>query len=276
MDYYQRLHNNYYEIGPLCVGLDPHPHYISAWNLEPDIAGLKEFVARCIEAFLPAAGIVKPQVALFEMYGSEGFKILESAITALREAGIVVIADAKRGDIGSTMQAYAHSWFNSAVSPLASDAVTVSPYLGSESLNVMGQAIKQFNTGIFALTATSNPDAQLFQDAQTQQGISVAQSVVNWATKVNDDLPHPAVGIVVGATREHNLDLHDFQGPILIPGMGVQGGTSDSLKKNFKEQIGKQLLIPTMSRSLLTSGPSVSVLTSTIVGYNRELGNFLL
>ncbi|WP_156448476.1 orotidine-5'-phosphate decarboxylase, partial [Mycobacterium sp. NAZ190054] len=114
--------------GPLCLGIDPHPELLRAWGLSTDAAGLAAFSETCVTAFADFA-VVKPQVAFFETYGSAGYAVLERTIAALREAAVLVLADAKRGDIGSTMAAYAAAWAGD--STLATDAVTASPYLGT-------------------------------------------------------------------------------------------------------------------------------------------------
>ncbi len=114
--------------GPLCLGIDPHPELLRAWDLPTTAGGLAAFCDICVDAFSDFA-VVKPQVAFFEAYGSAGFAVLERTIAALHSAGALVIADAKRGDIGSTMAAYAAAWAGD--STLAADAVTASPYLGS-------------------------------------------------------------------------------------------------------------------------------------------------
>ncbi|ETZ89849.1 orotidine 5'-phosphate decarboxylase [Mycobacteroides abscessus MAB_030201_1075] len=114
------------------MGIDPHPELLRAWGFDADAAGLARFSDICVEAFADVA-IVKPQVAFFESHGAAGYSVLERAIAGLRDAGVLVLADAKRGDIGSTMAAYAQAWLGD--SPLSSDAVTASPYLGFGSLS---------------------------------------------------------------------------------------------------------------------------------------------
>ncbi len=122
-----RLRSAIADRGRLCVGIDPHPALLDAWGLPRTAEGLETFAEICVEAFTGEVGLVKPQVAFFEAYGSAGFAVLERTISVLRDAGTLVVADAKRGDIGSTMDAYAQAWLGD--SPLASDSVTVSPYL---------------------------------------------------------------------------------------------------------------------------------------------------
>ena len=134
--------------GPLCLGIDPHPELLSAWGLPVSADGVAAFSDICVEAFAGFA-IVKPQVAFFEAYGSAGFAVLERTIARLQEAGVLVLADAKRGDIGSTMAAYAQAWAGD--SPLAADAVTASPYLGFGSLQPLLDVAAAHGRGVFVL-----------------------------------------------------------------------------------------------------------------------------
>ena len=163
--------------GPLCLGIDPHPELLRAWDLPATADGLAAFCDTCIEAFSGFA-VVKPQVAFFEAYGAAGFAVLERAIAALRSAGALVLADAKRGDIGSTMAAYATAWAGD--SPLAADAVTASPYLGFGSLRPLLEAAAAHDRGVFVLAATSNPEGATVQRA-TFDGRTVSQLVVDQA-----------------------------------------------------------------------------------------------
>ncbi|MGB3664669.1 orotidine-5'-phosphate decarboxylase, partial [Mycolicibacter algericus] len=139
--------------GPLCLGIDPHPELLADWGLPATADGLAAFSDTCVTAFAGFA-VVKPQVAFFEAYGSAGYLVLERTIAALREAGVLVLADAKRGDIGSTMAAYAAAWAGE--SPLAADAVTASPYLGFGSLRPLLDTAAAHRRGVFVLAATSN------------------------------------------------------------------------------------------------------------------------
>lgn len=132
------------ERGPLCLGIDPHPELLRAWDLPATADGLAAFCDTCVEAFSGFA-VVKPQVAFFEAYGAAGFSVLERTIAALRSAGVLVLADAKRGDIGTTMAGYAAAWAGD--SPLAADAVTASPYLGFGSLRPLLEAAAAHDRG---------------------------------------------------------------------------------------------------------------------------------
>ncbi|MCW2553081.1 MAG: orotidine 5-phosphate decarboxylase, partial [Mycobacterium sp.] len=148
--------------GPLCLGIDPHPELLTAWGLPVDVAGLNAFCDVCVAAYSGFA-IVKPQVAFFESYGAAGYSVLETTIAELRDAGVLVLADAKRGDIGTTMAAYAAAWAGD--SPLACDAVTASPYLGFGSLRPLLDTAAAHDRGVFVLAATSNPEGASVQCA---------------------------------------------------------------------------------------------------------------
>lgn len=241
--------------GRLCVGIDPHPALLDAWGLPRSADGLEAFAEICVEAFVGEVAVVKPQVAFFEAYGSAGYAVLERTITVLRDAGTLVIADAKRGDIGSTMSAYAQSWLG-AESPLSADAVTVSPYLGFDSLRETFALAADNGRGVFVLARTSNPEGAGLQGARTSDR-SVAQSVVDGAADVDRD-GLDTVGLVVGATRDHGLDLSEFGGPILAPGLGAQGAGVDDLAQIFTGS--RELLLPNSSRGVLGAGPSVGAL----------------
>ena len=144
--------------GPLCVGIDPHEHLLTEWGLDASAAGAREFGLRVVDAAAGRVGIVKPQVSFFERYGSAGFAALEDVLAAARAAGLLVIADAKRGDIGTTMDAYARAWLTPG-SPLEADAMTVSPFLGVGSLRDTFRFALENGKGVFVLAATSNPEA---------------------------------------------------------------------------------------------------------------------
>jgi orotidine-5'-phosphate decarboxylase len=242
--------------GPLCLGIDPHPELLRAWGLPEDAYGLARFADACVDAFAGFA-VVKPQVAFFEAYGSAGYAVLERTIAALRDAGALVLADAKRGDIGSTMAAYAAAWAGD--SPLAVDAVTASPYLGFGSLCPLLDTAAAHQRGVFVLATTSNPEGVHVQRADVG-GRTVAQSIVDAVAAVNRKaLPAPgSVGVVVGATAQHIPDLSDLGGPVLVPGVGAQGGRAEALAGLGGAPSG--LLLPAVSREVLRAGPDVAAL----------------
>ena len=245
--------------GPLCLGIDPHPELLRAWDLPTTADGLAAFCDICIEAYSGFA-VVKPQVAFFEAYGAAGFAVLERTITALRSAGVLVLADAKRGDIGSTMAAYAAAWVGD--SPLAADAVTASPYLGFGSLRPLLEAAAAHDRGVFVVAASSNPEGATVQRAAFD-GRTVAQLIVDQAALVNREANRSAtgiepgyVGVVVGATAFEVPNLSDLGGPVLVPGVGVQGGRPEALAGLGGAAAGQ--LLPAVAREVLRAGPSVS------------------
>ena len=247
--------------GPLCLGIDPHPELLRAWDLPATADGLAAFCDACVEAFADFA-VVKPQVAFFEAYGSPGYAVLERTIAALRSAGVLVLADAKRGDIGTTMAAYAAAWASD--SPLASDAVTASPYLGFGSLRPLLEAAAAHDRGVFVLAATSNPEGATVQRA-TFDGRTVAQSVIDQAALVNREANRSAdpaepgsVGVVLGATVFQPPDVSRLGGPVLVPGVGVQGGRPDALAGLGGALPGQ--LLPAVAREVLRAGPGVGEL----------------
>ncbi|EME17473.1 orotidine-5'-phosphate decarboxylase [Rhodococcus triatomae] len=253
--------------GRLCVGIDPHPPLLDAWGLPRTAQGVAAFADICVEAFAGEVALVKPQVAFFEAYGSAGYAALERTVRGLREAGSLVVADAKRGDIGSTMSAYAQAWLAEG-SPLVSDAVTVSPYLGFGSLEPAVTLATETGRGLFALARTSNPEGGDLQRSVTAEGPSVAQSIVDAAVAQNRD-GNDTIGLVVGATRGHGLDLSEFAGPILAPGLGAQGATVRDLADIFDGS--RELLLPNTSRDVLKAGPTVSALRAAALRVRDEV-----
>jgi orotidine-5'-phosphate decarboxylase len=247
--------------GPLCLGIDPHPELLRAWDLPATADGLAAFCDACVEAFAGFA-VVKPQVAFFEAYGSAGYAVLERTIAALRSAGVLVLADAKRGDIGTTMAAYAAAWAGD--SPLAADALTASPYLGFGSLRPLLETAAAHDRGVFVLAATSNPEGATVQRA-TFDGRTVAQLVIDQAALVNREANRSAdpaepgsVGVVLGATVFQPPDVSGLGGPVLVPGVGAQGGRPEALAGLGGALPGQ--LLPAVAREVLRAGPDVAEL----------------
>ncbi len=247
------------ERGRLCAGIDPHPALLEKWGLPVSTGGVARFGDICVEALGPVAGVVKPQVAFFEAFGSAGMAALESVIAGCRAAGAIVIADAKRGDIGSTMDAYTRAWLDDA-SPLCADAVTVSPYLGFGSLQPAIDQAQLTDRGVIVLARTSNPEGAQLQTADTG-GVTVGQRIVDEGAALNAD-GRGTVGVVVGATRAHGLDLSGLRGPILAPGLGAQGATPNDLPDVF-DNTDRAWVLPASSRGLLIAGPDVTALQAS-------------
>ncbi|WP_460460581.1 orotidine-5'-phosphate decarboxylase [Angustibacter peucedani] len=250
------------ERGPLCVGIDPHAGLLQAWDLPDDATGLERFALTCVEALAGEVAVLKPQSAFFERHGSRGVAVLERTVREARAAGALVITDAKRGDIGSTMTAYAQAYLDQS-SDLATDALTVSPYLGYESLRPALDLAAAQGAGLFVLGLTSNPEGPEVQHAGTPDGRSVARSVVEAVGRDNggaDDLG--SVGLVVGATVAAadvdalGIDFVASRAPLLAPGVGAQGAGAAELAAVFGD--ARRNVLPSSSREVLRAGPSVA------------------
>jgi orotidine-5'-phosphate decarboxylase len=243
--------------GPLCVGIDPHAALLEEWGLTDDSRGLAKFCDTVVEALGDEVAIFKPQSAFFERFGSAGIAVLESTIRQCRERGALVLLDVKRGDIGTTGQAYAAAYLNPS-SALFVDAVTVSPYLGIDSLEPFFTAADQHGCGVFVLALTSNPgEGGLVQHARVADGRTVAQSIIDEVGRRNGAArPRGSFGVVIGATTgATGHDLSSLGGPVLAPGLGAQGATAADLPTVLAGLNG--VAVPSYSRSILRHGPSI-------------------
>ena len=255
-----RLSDSWQRYGHLCVGVDPHDYLLDIWELEQNAVGAREFSLRVLDACVGVVGVIKPQVSFFERFGSSGFAALETLLVRARDAEILVIADAKRGDIGSTMDGYGTAWL-SPESTLVSDAVTVAPYLGVASLTGLVDTAEANERGLFVLGVTSNPEATTIQSARlTDSGESVSGHVVRAVRELAraDTSPDAVanVGVVIGASTDlgaYGLSDEDLEGmPILAPGFGAQGAAVRDARSRFGR--ASSTLIVAQSRSILESG----------------------
>ncbi len=254
--------------GRLCVGIDPHPRLLTAWELPLNHTGLERFALSTVDALGDCVAVFKPQSAFFEAYGSKGVAVLERTIAAARSAGALVLLDVKRGDLDSTMAAYAAAYLTDG-SPLAADAVTVSPYLGLGSLRPALDAAAASGRGVFVLARTSNPDGAAVQHA-VHSGRTVAQSIVDGVAAENAGAePLGSVGVVVGATGAHGLELGGVNGPVLAPGVGAQGGTVAGLRAIFGDT--PAFVLPSTSRGVLDHGPSPDALRAAVTRVIAEV-----
>lgn len=252
------------EYGPLCVGIDPHPNLLQAWGLEDSAESLRTFTTAVYEGCAPYAAALKPQVALFERHGSAGLAVLEELFARAAEDRVLIVADAKRGDIGSTMKAYADAWLSTS-SPLGTDSVTLSPYLGFESLRPALDAATANQRGTFVLALTSNPEGKSVQHVgKAEDTGAVAKQVIAAAAAENTAQTWERMGscgLVVGATvgealKELAIDLSTFNGPILSPGYGAQGASAEDLYRIFAG-VESQVLVNS-SRGVLSAGPQLA------------------
>lgn len=258
-----RLYAAMEEHGPVCVGIDPHASLLARWGLDDDANGVREFSLRVVEALGGRAAAFKPQSAFFERHGSRGVAVLEEVIAACREVGTLCIVDAKRGDIGSTMAGYAQAYLSDD-SPLAGDAVTLSPYLGVGSLTPALELAKETGRGVFVLALTSNPEGASVQHARGEDGRSVAGQVVSQLADFNascDQLHLGPAGIVIGATvgdavQRLGIDLPALKGAFLAPGVGAQGAGPAQVRQVFAG--AEDAVLASSSRAILGAGPSVA------------------
>ncbi len=268
MSFGSRAHVAMQAYGPACVGIDPHPSLLEQWGLEDDIEGLDRFASTCVEAFAGQVAFVKPQSAFFERFGARGVVVLERTIEDLRHTGSLVVLDVKRGDIGSTAQAYADAYLDDDA-PMAVDAITVSPYLGFGSLAPFFDVAEKNDAGVFVLALTSNPEGPEVQHA-VRDGRTVAGSVLTQLADLNAGAtPMGSFGAVVGATIGDATEDLAINGPLLVPGFGAQGGTVDDIRRLFGHVIDH--VIPSTSRGVLSAGPDVSALRDAAARVNAEL-----
>ena len=259
--------------GPLCVGIDPHPALLADWGLGDDPAGLERFSLTVVEALADRVAVLKPQSAFYERFGSRGIAVLERTIARARQAGALVLTDAKRGDIGSTMAAYADAYLDPA-GPLFSDAVTLSPYLGYGSLRPAVEAARRSGTGLFVLALTSNPEGAGVQRAATADGGTVAAGVLARLREENaGEEPLGSFGAVVGATLGGSVAAGGFDldtgGPLLAPGIGAQGATPADLPAVFGGALRN--VLPSVSRDVLRHGPGADGLRSAAERISGEI-----
>lgn len=256
----QRLQRAFEERGHLCVGIDPHAQLLGTWGLTDDAAGAREFGLRVVSAASGRVGVVKPQIAFFERHGSAGYAALEEVLAAARAAGLLVIADVKRGDIGSTVAAYGEAWLTPG-SPLEADAMTAVAYQGVGSLeDPIGRA-RAFGKGVFVLGATSNPQAAPVQTAiigrGPHDGSTVAAGIVGDVGVLNRGEELGSFGVVIGATvslDDYRIEPAWLRGtPVLAPGFGEQGGRLADAGALFG--VAADSVLANVSRALMIDGP---------------------
>ena len=259
-DFGERLAATFASSGALCLGIDPHPFLLDSWGLDDTPDGVRELALRAVDAAEATIGIVKPQAAFFERHGSRGYAVLEEVVAAARAAGLLVIVDVKRGDVGSTVEAYGQAWLTPG-SPLEVDAMTVVAYQGVGSLVAPIELARHWGKGLFILAATSNPEAFPIQTAVLAggelAGRTVAASIVAEVDALNStSTTLGSMGVVVGAT----VDRADYalgpgaltRTPILAPGFGEQGATVGDVRAIYGELAGNAVV--NVGRSILRAG----------------------
>ncbi|HAM26259.1 MAG TPA: orotidine-5'-phosphate decarboxylase [Microbacteriaceae bacterium] len=260
-----RLGAAFDRFGQLCVGIDPHAWLLREWELPDTAAGVRDFGLRVVDASAGRVGIVKPQVAFFERHGSAGYAALEAVLAAARAAGLVVIADAKRGDLGTSVEAYGQAWLTPG-SPLECDAMTISAYMGVGSIEAPMRLAEDAGKGLFVLAATSNPESFEVQTATVASGpnagrsvaASIVGDVVSW-NKLHASGVSGSVGLVLGATVDFNtfgIQLDTLAAtpstPVLAPGFGHQGARFSQLAELYGAAAPHAVV--SASRSILQAG----------------------
>ncbi|MFT3862215.1 orotidine-5'-phosphate decarboxylase [Micropruina sp.] len=261
--YWQRLNERTAQRGALCVGIDPHPGLLKAWGLAVNASGVETLARRIVEVLGERIAVFKPQSAFFELHGSSGIAVLERVLADIAAAGALSLLDVKRGDIGSTMDAYAEAYLADG-SPLAADAITVSPYLGFGALQPAFDRAHRYDRGVYVLARTSNPEGHQVQLAlgEDHEG-SVAQEVIDAARRTNSETGLGAIGLVVGGTHDDlGCDVSGFNGSILVPGIGFQGGRIDELPGIFGAAV--DLTLPSVSRDVIAAGPDAGALNDRV------------
>ena len=257
--------------GPLCVGVDPHPQLLADWGLPDDVTGLRAFAELVLDAAQGRCAAVKPQSAFFERHGAEGVRVLEEVLAGCRDRGLLSVLDVKRGDIGSTMAAYAQAYLADGA-PLVADSVTLSPYLGYGSLRPAVDLARATGRGVWVLGLTSNPEGASVQQVGSP---TVAARVVEQVGADNAGMaPFGDVGLVVGATLPEDpsvlgLDLSAARAPVLAPGVGAQGASGQDVARVFAGMTDR-VLVP-VSRGILVAGPQARALAGTISTWSDRL-----
>ena len=218
---------------PLCMGIDPHKALMPALFCDeagaPSLAGLRDFALTLVDAATGLVPAIKPQAAMFEAFGPQGVAILAETAMAAQSAGLLVIMDAKRGDIGSTSEAYANAYLGHEA-PFPSDALTINPWMGLDTLAPFMKRATQTNSGLFILVRTSNKGAADLQELALRNERLVYQQLAHDLAPLIDEATGESglssFGIVAGATvPEQAEELRSIlpSAPFLIPGFGAQG-----------------------------------------------------
>jgi orotidine-5'-phosphate decarboxylase len=254
---------------PFCLGIDPTPQLLKAWNLPDSAEGLARMCETVVTAAQDHLAIVKPQIAFFERFGSKGIQVLETLIDAFHERGTLVLVDGKRGDIGSTVEAYGQAYLG-ATSAFRADAMTAHAYLGFGSLKPLLDRAVDVGAGVFIVVRSSNVEGIPLQNAVLKtDGRTVADSLADMITEFNERTSGGEIGpigAVVGATIENDLlpTLERLsKSLILAPGIGHQGATFEDLRRRFERHAARA--IPSSSRAVLDRGPNSEQLRSEIV-----------
>ncbi len=274
-DYAKRVLNKIQTQSGLCVGLDPSREQLLIWELNDSVEGLKIYCDRMLKVCVESqVTFVKLQSAFFERFGWEGARILADLNHCLRQAGIFTIFDGKRGDIGSTAEAYAAAYL-SAQDLSKYDAMTINPFLGEESLTPFIKKMQEEDVGVFVVVRSSNPSSEKLQAARVENEEKVAEwlarKIEQYNAFLSGDKNHGPVGAVIGATLLDLIPLLDLMPSaiFLCPGIGAQGASIEQALKTFKPYL-KQCIFP-MSRGITHSAFEEKALISKIINLRQKM-----
>ena len=246
------------KFGPLVWGLDPSADILTSWGVGDSADGLDRFADVVLEAAVGTVGVVKPQSAFYERHGWRGMRTLTRLVEEARAAGLLVIVDAKRGDVGSTNDAYAET-FLGPDAPFSADALTVHPYLGLGAMGAFVERAHASGSCLLVVTRSSNVEGRGVQSAIGADGESVEAALLAGIGRLNAVLtsePIGPIGAVIGPTHlEPRLNLADARGLFLAPGVGAQGASAADVAATFADCPDR--VMPSASRALLEAGPDL-------------------
>ena len=266
MPFADRLLQSIQAHSPLCVGIDPSASLLKSSGLPDSAEGALAFGRRVLEAAEYRISLLKPQSAFFERFGSAGLRALEELVQVARSREVLVLLDAKRGDIDTTGAAYAEGYF-SATTTLRVDAVTTQPYMGLAALDPFFDIVLKAGGGAFVVVRSSNPEGRALQTAKLASGETVAQNLCREITarntRANEHGLGP-IGAVVGATCDDAEETVAAlpKSFILAPGVGAQGATMQNVLQRMPSARGR--VLPNVSRAILANGGEVSDIRATI------------
>jgi orotidine-5'-phosphate decarboxylase len=273
-DFSTRLRERIFDGGHLCVGIDPSRRQLERWDRDNDPSGLEFAAMAVLDAVSDVAVAVKPQVAYFERFGSAGYRVLERVMADARDLGILVIADAKRGDIDSTNMGYAEAWLSDG-SPLVADAVTFSPYLGIEAIDPVFSLAAESGRGVFVVVSSSNDEGRAIQTARTDSAEPVEEYLLRSIAERNHGAVAGTVGTVYGATRDRaRFDFAELGGPILAPGAGTQGADPGRIGRLFERCAPGSVLV-NVARAIGDAGPEKRALRDAAQRWRDDLASVL-
>jgi orotidine-5'-phosphate decarboxylase len=268
--------------GPLTWGLDPSGELLDRWGLGDTPDGLDRFADLMLAAVPGVVGLVKPQSAFYERHGWRGIKTLTRLISELRAAGLLVVLDAKRGDVGTTNAAYAQAYLGPGA-PLEADALTVHPYLGLRAMDALVSRAHESGSCLLVVTRSTNTGGRAIQAAATEpdldrQGrLSVEQSLLRDIGRLNAQLAPGEIGpigaVIAPGHLAPDLDLAGANALFLAPGVGAQGATWADVARTFAACPDR--VMPSASRSLLAAGPDPAALRAAAEAKVAELAAVL-